>query len=262
MAQRQTAPFGSWKSPISSDLIVKESVGLGQLALDGQDIYWVEARPSEGGRNALVKHTPDGQFLDLTPPPFSVRTRVHEYGGGAFIVAEGVVYFSNFQDQRLYCQRPGSPPEPITPESIDQEAEYRYADGIIDISRSRLICVREDHSDVSSEPRNTLVGIDCRGEKEQAILVSGNDFYSSPRLNPTGDVLAWLTWNHPNMPWDGTELWIAEISEDGLLANHHQVAGGEHESITEPRWSPDGVLHFVSDRTGWWNLYRWNQGQV
>ncbi|MFB3119593.1 MAG: S9 family peptidase, partial [Stenotrophomonas maltophilia] len=123
MAKRQTAPFGSWNSPISSDLIVGESVGLGQLALDGADIYWVETRPSEEGRHVLVKRTPDGQFHDLTPRPFSVRTRVHEYGGGAFIVGDGVVYFSNFLDQRLYCQRPGKPPEPITSMPIDGKGE-------------------------------------------------------------------------------------------------------------------------------------------
>jgi len=273
MAKRQTAPFGSWKSPISSDLIVGESVGLGQLALDGADIYWVETRPSEEGRQVLVKRTPDGQFHDLTPRPFSVRTRVHEYGGGAFIVADGVVYFSNFLDQRLYCQRPGTPPEPITPMPINGEGEYRYADGVIDQRRNRIICVREEHSpapsDVTSDatsgsnlgPVNTLVGIDCRGQREQVLLVFGNDFYSSPRLNPQGTMLAWLTWNHPNMPWDGTELWVSEIAEDGSLVNLHRVAGGEHESIVEPRWSPDGVLHFVSDQTGWWNLYRWHQGQ-
>ena len=274
MAKRQTAPFGSWKSPISSDLIVGESVGLGQLALDGGDIYWVETRPSDGGRQVLVKRTPDGQFHDLTPRPFSVRTRVHEYGGGAFIVDHGVVYFSNFLDQRLYCQRPGKPPEPITPIAINGEGDYRYADGVVDQRRNRIICVREDYSpapsnvlsdstsDFISGPINTLVGIDCRGQRVQEVLVAGNDFYSSPRLNPQGTMLAWLTWNHPNMPWDGTELWVSEIAQDGSLANLYRVAGGENESIVEPRWSPDGVLHFVSDQTSWWNLYRWYQGQI
>ena len=268
MSQRQRLPFGSWKSPISSDLIVEESVGLGQLALDGADIYWVETRPSEEGRQVLVKRTPDGQFHDLTPRPFSVRTRVHEYGGGAFTVADGAVYFSNFLDQRLYCQRRGEPPEPIAPITSDRGGQYRYADGVVDQRRNRIICVREDHSpapfgvppDSTSGPVNTLVGIDCRGRREQELLAAGNDFYSSPRLNPQGTMLAWLTWNHPNMPWDGTELWVSDIAEDGSLANFQRVAGGEHESIVEPRWSPDGVLHFVSDQSGWWNLYRWHQG--
>ena len=263
MTKRQTAPFGSWKSPISSDLIVGESVGLEQLALDGADIYWVETRPSEEGRQVLVKRTPDGLIHDLTPRPFSVRTRVHEYGRGAFIVADGVVYFSNFLDQRLYCQRPGMPPEPITPVTTKEEGEYRYADAVVDQRRNRIICVREDHSPAPSSstlgPVNTLVGIDCRGQREQELLVSGNDFYSSPRLNPQGTLLAWLTWNQPNMPWDGTELWVSGIAEDGSLANPQRVAGGEHESIVEPRWSPGGVLHFVSDQSGWWNLYRLNQ---
>ena len=262
MVQRQTAPFGSWKSPIRSELIVRDSVGLGQLALDGEDIYWVEARPLEEGRHVLVKRTPDGQFHDQTPQPFSVRSRVHEYGGGAYVVADGTIYFSNFADQRLYRQGPGGSPEPIT-----EKGDFRYADGVVDHGRNRIICVWEDHSSASSEPTNTLVEVDChieyfRGQKEQQILVSGNDFYASPRLNPQGTLLAWLTWNHPNMPWDGTELWVGEIAETGSLVKLQRVAGGREESIVESRWSPDGVLHFVSDRTGWWNLYRWRQDQI
>ena len=251
MANRQVAPYGSWKSSITSDLIVASTVGLGEIALDGDDIYWIEMRPAEGGRNVVVRRRPDGRTEDLTPPQFNARTRVHEYGGGAFLVADGTVYFSHFGDHRLYRQLPGAPPEPLTP-----PGRWRYADGIVDRQRGGLICVREDHTDPSREAVNTLVRIDVTRPSEGRVLVSGNDFYSNPRLSPDGSRLAWLTWCHPNMPWDGTELWVAELREDGALARAERVAGGERESIFQPEWSPDGILHFVSDRTGWWNLYR------
>ena len=254
---KQVAPYGSWKSPITSDLIVSETIGLGQIALDGEDIYWSEMRPAEGGRYVVVRRTPDGQTTDVTPSPFNARTRVHEYGGGAFAVADGTVYFSNFVDQRLYRQDPGAQPRPITP-----EADLRYADGVVDRRRGRMICVREDHTVAGREAVNTLVSLDLAGDQEARVLVSGNDFYSSPRLSPDGSRLAWLTWNHPNMPWDGTELWVARLQADGDLGRAERVAGGDDESIFQPEWSPDGVLYFVSDRTGWWNIHRWRDGQV
>lgn len=251
MTEPQVAPYGCWKSPITSDLIVSETIGLGPVVLDGKDIYWVEMRPGEGGRNVIVRRTPDGQTSDITPSPFNARTRVHEYGGGGFFVADGTVYFSNFADQRLYRKAPNSEPQPLTP-----AADLRYADGIIDRQRDRLICVREDHTG-AKEAVNTLVSIGLEGGEDVQVLVSGNDFYSSPRLNPQGNQLCWLTWNHPNMPWDGTELWVAEVKADGSLGRPERVAGGVDESIFQPEWSPDGILHFVSDRSGWWNLYRW-----
>ena len=254
----KVAPYGSWKSPITSDLIVSETIGPGQIALDGEDVYWVEMRPAEGGRYVVVRQSPEGQTADVTPPAFSVQTRVHEYGGGAFLVADGTVYFSNFTDQRLYRQDPASEPQPITP-----EADLRYADGIIDRHRRRMVCVREDHTNAEREAVNTLVSLDLHGDDDGCqVLVSGNDFYSSPRLSPDGSRLAWLTWNHPNMPWDGTELWVGEIREDGSLGHTQQVAGGVDESIFQPEWSPDGTLYFVSDRTGWWNLFRWRDERV
>ena len=254
----KVAPYGSWKSPITSDLIVSETIGPGQIALDGEDVYWVEMRPAEGGRYVVVRQSPEGQTADVTPPAFSVQTRVHEYGGGAFLVADGTVYFSNFTDQRLYRQDPASEPQPITP-----EADLRYADGIIDRHRKRMVCVREDHTNAEREAVNTLVSLDLHGDDDGCqVLVSGNDFYSSPRLSPDGSRLAWLTWNHPNMPWDGTELWVGEIREDGSLGHTQQVAGGVDESIFQPEWSPDGTLYFVSDRTGWWNLFRWRDERV
>ena len=254
MAKPQSAPFGSWKSPLTSDLIVSESVKLGQLHIDGHDLYWVEGRPTEGGRSVIVKQSPNTPMTDLTPSPFHVRTCVHEYGGGAYDVSQGVLYFSNYVDQRLYRQsQQDSIPIPIT-----SEGPYRYADYRTDLTRNRLISIREDHSDSSNEPTNTIVSIPINPESPHAqehILVAGNDFYASPRISPNGRQLAWLAWNHPNMPWDGTELWIADIQIDGSLCCATRVAGGTKESIFQPEWSPSGVLHFVSDRTGWWNLY-------
>ena len=251
-----TAPYGSWRSPITTDLIVSGSIGLGQLAVDGEDIYWVEMRSSEGGRMVVVKRTPDGCINDITPDPFSARTRVHEYGGGAFLVHQGVVYFSNFVDQRMYRQDPGGQPSPITP-----EADLRYADGCFDAARNRIICVREDHTS-DGEPVNVIVAVDAQGRAEQRILYQGSDFCSTPRVSPDGSTLTWLTWDHPNMPWDGTELRVARFDGQGNLEEPQTVAGGKDESIFQPEWSPDGVLHFVSDRGGWWNLWRWENGQA
>ncbi|MBD2101389.1 S9 family peptidase [Leptolyngbya sp. FACHB-261] len=264
MAEPKVSPYGTWKSPITSDLIVAGTIGLGQVALDGDDTYWTESRPTEAGRNVLVRRTPDdqinsqtdGQISDVTPAPFNVRTRVHEYGGGAFTVAQGMVYFSNFADQRLYRQEPGGSPQPITP-----EAAFRYANAVVDAAGQRLICVREDHSQGGHEPINTLVSVDLNSGDQQ-VLVSGNDFYASPCLSPDGSRLAWITWHHPNLPWDGTELWVGSFQADGSLGQLEQVAGGLEESIFQPEWSPDGVLYFVSDRTDWWNLYRWQNGKL
>ncbi|MDE2940289.1 MAG: prolyl oligopeptidase family serine peptidase [Chloroflexota bacterium] len=251
-----TAPYGSWKSPITSKSIVAEAVGFGGIALDGDDIYWLESRPSEGGRRVIVRRTPDGHTADVTPRPFNVRTRVHEYGEGDFTVDDGVIYFTNFDDQRLYRQEVGGEPEPLTPEA-DPAGGLRYADFIVDSARSRLICVHEDHTAGGHEPVNTLAAVSL-ANGALISLVSGSDFYAAPRLSPDGSQLAWLSWNHPNMPWDGVELWVAPVSADGSLGTAALVAGGQDESILQPEWSPDGRLYFVSDRTNWWNLYRRN----
>jgi dipeptidyl aminopeptidase/acylaminoacyl peptidase len=246
------APYGSWKSPITSDLIVEGSVGLSQPVFDGDDIYWLELRPKEGGRNVIVKRNAAGVCVDITPPAFNARTRVHEYGGGDYLVSNGTVYFSNFSDQRLYRQTGPGEPEPLT-----GAADVRYADGWLDHTRGRLICVREDHRNEGTEAVNSIVAVDLQpGDGFGSVLVEGNDFYSSPRLSPDGTQLAWLTWNHPNMPWDGCELWVGEFGEDGRLTSMRWVAGGAAESIFQPEWSPDGVLYFASDKSGWWNLER------
>src|SRR4051812_20361022 len=156
MAETRLVPYGSWKSPITSDLIVKGSIGVGQVALDGEDLYWSEMRPSEGGRSCIVRRTPDGTTRDMTPRAFNARTRVHEYGGGDYSVSNDTIYFSNFADQRLYRQAGGSEPEPLTPET-----EMRYAESVIDGRRGRLICVREDHTG-GGEAVNTLVSINLK----------------------------------------------------------------------------------------------------
>lgn len=257
MSDLQTAPYGSWKTPITSDLIVAGTIGLVQVALDGDDIYWIEARPQEKGRNVIVRRTPDGALTDVTPAPFNARTRVHEYGGGSFLVHRGEVFFSHFADQRLYRQAGQQVPQALT-----AEAELRYADAIYDPTRQRLIGVREDHTVAGQEAANTIVSIALTGEPgAQQVLTGGHSFYASPRLSPDGTQLAWICWGHPRMPWDGTELWVADVQADGSLGQQQLIAGGAEESVFQPEWSPDGVLHFVSDRTGWWNLYRWQSGQ-
>jgi dipeptidyl aminopeptidase/acylaminoacyl peptidase len=260
MSGTKTAPYGSWKSPITSALIVKDAINIerpAQVALDGKDVYWVETRPTENGRTVIVKWSPDGVGVDVTPPMFNARTRVHEYGGGAFTVEDGTVYFSNYVDQRLYRQDVGDMPQPITP-----EADLRYADGVIDRHRRRIICVCEDHTKEGHEATNSLVGIRLDGVASSQPLVSGNDFYASPRISPDGSQLVWFTWNHPNMPWDSSELWVGDIAEAGSVDHEQRIAGGANESICQPKWAPDGTLYFISDRTGWWNLYRWKNGRV
>ncbi len=249
------APYGSWKSPITSDLIVSGTIGLSHPTLEGDDIYWIESRPSEGGRNVIVRMSPDGTMSDFTPGPFNVRTRVHEYGGGAYWVSGGTVYFCNFSDQRVYRQEPGAEPHPVTP-----NVEIRYADGVVDGARGRMVCIREDHTG-GGDPGNTVAALPLNGGDAGTVLVSGSDFSASPRVSPDGSHLAWLSWDHPNMPWDGTELWVAEIKQDGSLDGSVLVAGGLEESVFQPEWSPDGALYFTSDRTGWFNIYRW-RGQV
>ncbi len=243
------APYGSWKSPITSDRIVAESVRLGGVSVSGGNIYWLEGRPQEKGRYALVRQSPDGDRQDLTPEPFNVRTRAHEYGGGSYLVADGSIWFANNADQRLYSLDTGGDPKPLT-----AEGPWRYADMALDKSRNRLLAVREDHG-VEGEPANSIVAVSLPDGSQQ-VLADGADFYSDPRVSPDSQTISWLEWRHPNMPWDATELWTADVGPDGALVRPQQVAGGVEESVFQPAWSPDGRLYFASDRSGWWNLYR------
>jgi dipeptidyl aminopeptidase/acylaminoacyl peptidase len=248
------APYGSWASPITSELISSGAVRLGSVSRAGDDVYWLESRPTEGGRYALVRRGADGSIQDVTPPGSNVRTRVHEYGGAAYLVAGPTVFYCNFADQRLYRLARGAAPVAITP-APEVPAALRYADPQLAPDRRTLICIRERHA-ADGEVINELVALPADGSGEARRIAGGHDFYAYPRISPDGRSLVWTQWDHPSMPWDGTELWIAELAPDGTLSGSRKLAGGPRESIFQPAWSPDGVLHFVSDRTGWWNLYR------
>ncbi len=248
-------PHGSWPSPIAIDDLVGGVVALGEPWIDGDDVYWLEGRPTEAGRSVLVRRLADGLTEDVTPPPFSVRTRVHEYGGGSYTVAGGTIVFSNLDDGRLYRLDPGDDiPQPITPEGA-----FRYADMRFDRTRRRFLAIREDHTG-DGQPVAAIVDVPLDGEREPQILHSGPDFLAAPRLSPNGATLAWLEWDHPDMPWDATRLRTATVETDGSLGASDLAAGGPDESVVQPEWAPDGILHFVSDRTGWWNLYRLVEG--
>jgi dipeptidyl aminopeptidase/acylaminoacyl peptidase len=233
---------------------------IGDLRLAQGDLYWTEMRPWEGGRTVIVRRDAQGNSIDLTPVGFNVRSRVHEYGGGAFLVFGHSVIFSNYSDQRLYRQNGDGAPFPITPEP-EFPCSTRFADGVTFPDGRTMICVRETHAE-SGEVTNDLAVVSLEGETAPQTLVRGHDFYSFPRLSPDGRRLAWTCWNHPQMPWDGTELWIADISNNGSLSDARIIAGGSEESVFQPEWGASGGLYFVSDRTGWWNLYAWQEGTV
>jgi dipeptidyl aminopeptidase/acylaminoacyl peptidase len=250
---RTVAPYGSWRSPIALDRLAEGSGVPSELTLDGDTPYWLRLRPEEGGRYALY-HWQEGSVTEVLPSQFNVRTRVHEYGGGSYLANKGTVFFSNFADQRVYRQEPGGTPTPITKEGV------RYSDYVFDAGRKRLIAVAEDHTASGRLPTNIIASIGLDGSPGQT-LVSGNDFYSNPRVDPSGLRVCWLTWNFPNMPWDGSELWTGRIDGDGSIGERKLIAGGKTESIFQPEWSPDGILYFVSDRSGWWNIYRLVDGK-
>jgi len=253
VSAQKAAPYGSWASPITVDLLLKGNVHFRNQMVrwDGDDLYWSELRPSEAGRIVVCRRAADGAISDVTPPGFNARSRVHEYGGGHFAVEGGTVWFTNFADQRLYRQDGGGTPRALTP-----AVDVRHADILVDGRRCLVYAVREDHTTGASEAVNSIVALDSTGERESFTVAAGNDFYSSPKLSPDGGRLAWTTWNHPNMPWDGSELWVGELDRDGHLTASRKIAGGDSESVLQPEWSPAGELYFVSDRSDWWNLYR------
>jgi dipeptidyl aminopeptidase/acylaminoacyl peptidase len=263
MSEPTVAPYGTWASPFTPELLSTGTTPVGSVMVSGSDVYWLEGRPTEGGRYVLVRRREGEEPRVLTPEGFNVRTRVHEYGGGAAFVHGSTVFFSNFSDQRLYRQDEGAEPVPVTPEP-EVPAVQRYADGRVTPDGRFVICVRESHpsgelGDSAEHVTNDIVVIPADGSAPPRTLVSGADFYSFPRLDPSGERLVWTSWNHPNMPWDGTELWEApvETASDGPhLGEARRVAGGPKESVFQPEWAPDGTLHFVSERSGWWNLYR------
>ena len=262
MLTPKTAAYGSWKSPITSDLVVAQSVTLYEAQFDGEDTYWLERRPQESGRLVVVRaNATDGHATDVTPKPFNARSRVHEYGGASWTVADGDVYFSNFADGRLYRQIDNSShPVPLTLAPVVPERQWRFADGVIDSLRRRWIGVREDHTS-DGEPINTIVAVDLHqpGRDAGRVLVGRHDFFAAPRLSPDGSWLTWLTWDHPNMPWNGTTLWLSKLDDAGNITEPLVLAGDAAESVFQPEWSPDGrAMLFVSDRSGWWNLYRFD----
>jgi dipeptidyl aminopeptidase/acylaminoacyl peptidase len=258
---KTVAPYGSWRSPISADALVADRVRLSSVAVDGDDVYWVEGRPSEGGRQVLVRRR-DGVVEDMSAPGDNVRTLVHEYGGRSYAVRDGVVVWSSFADQRL---RVIGHEEPITPEP-PLPRSVRYADHELSPDGRWVLCVRERHEVAgASEAVNDLVAVAVDGSGSVNLLADGHDFFSSPRLSPDGRRLAWLSWDHPNMPWDGTELWVADVVLDADVVDvgrPRRLAGGPDESVSEPRWSPSGVLHWASDASGWWNLYAEDAGHL
>ncbi len=243
------AAYGSWESPIAAEELARNETRFTQVGLDGDTVYWVESHPTEGGRNALMALSSDGSIREKSSPDMNVRTRVHEYGGGACVLDHGVIAYVNYGDQVLYLVD-SDEFRPLTTEGM------RYADGIVDASRKRIICVREDHTG-DGEAVNTIVSVqlDTRGPGE--VLVSGHDFYTTPRLSPDGHSLSWVAYNHPQMPWTRSQLWIADVLDDGTLSDTRCLVDGD-ESVFQPSWSPDNQLYFVSDRSGWWNLYRWD----
>ena len=250
------APYGAWPSPITARLVAQAQVGFQEVHVGTDAVWWIESRPAEAGRCVILRRDAR-ETVAITPAPFSARTRVHEYGGGAMTVADGSVYFAHFPDQRLYRIDPGGAPVPITP-----AGPQRYADFSLDAARERLIAVQEDHTPPAGEPVNAIVAIDVAGNSGPRTLVAGHAFFAAPRLSPDGTRLAWLAWDYPQMPWDGTELWVATITGNGGLENRRQVAGGPGESIDQPAWAPDGTLTFLSDRSGWWNLYEERDGAI
>jgi dipeptidyl aminopeptidase/acylaminoacyl peptidase len=263
-AKKRTLPYGTWPSPITPELAARASRRTGLLQAGGGRIYWSESRPEEQGRQVIVGAGPDGRREDILPPPFSARSRVHEYGGGEFMVAGETVYFVNDKDQQIYVLSPGGQPRKLT-----DAPGTRFADLILDDARDRLIGVAETHAQggragAHSPPANTLVAIALGGGQRGRVteLATGRDFYASPRVSPDGTELAFLAWNLPDMPWDSASLLLARIRDDGDLGRPRRIAGGNGSATVQPEWGPDGNLYFAWDETGWGCLYRWDGQRV
>ncbi len=246
----QTKPFGTWPSPITADLVASAFVSFGELQSDGEDLYFLESRPSERGRTALMLWRSAEECFEVTNDGFDVRTMVHEYGGGAYAVANGIAFFVNKSNQDIYQVDPAHGPtiKQITNSGLGE----RFADLVID-SANNLICVRELHHE-ETEPTNDLVHIDSISG-EVSVLHHRHDFYASPRISPNGNQIVFLAWDHPNMPWDGTQLYLGSFKSSGELENTTIVAGGNEESIVQPIWLSNGRFAYVSDESGFWNIF-------
>ena len=254
------APFGAWASPFKIERLTDRVVFLTEARGRDGVRWWLEGRPDEAGRQVLIRRETDGTQVRLTPEGFNARSRVHEYGGAASLISGDLVVVSDFATGRLNRVVAPERVEPLTPERA-----WRYSDVIHDETRNRLIAVREDHEDATvashGEWNNDVVAIDL-ATGDVSVLVQGADFYASPRLSPDGSQLVWLEWYHPNMPWDGTELQLAAVAVDGSLGEPRLVAGSRRDWISQPRWSPDGVLHFAAEPQGWMNLFREVDGSI
>ena len=274
-----STPYGEWPSPVAPEDVAADVRGFAFVTTDGDHVYWLERRPSEGGRGVVCRvplEDPDVGPTEVTPEELDVRTLVHQYGGGDALVEDGTLLAANMDDQRLYrlpadgsAVEGDAEPVPVTPEPPEPMG-YRYADMRASPDGETVYAVRERHvgPDTDEEPRNELVRLPLFPESadgaadapEPVVVAEGHDFYAAPRPGPGGDRIAYLRWDHPNMPWDGTELVVGAVDETGDLHDGRVVAGGSDESVVSPKWSPDGVLHAVADRTGWWNIYRFQSG--
>ena len=254
-------PYGSWRTPVTSAVVVESAVGLSDVRVDGDDVIWAESRPAEGGRTQLVRRRADGVRLDLLPEGQSARTAVHEYGGGAWWAHDGVVWFAAWDDQRLYrLDAEAGSAAPITPSPQTPRGD-RYGDGDLSPDGRWIACVREHHpagGRGAVDVRNELVRLAAHEESIPEVLVTGPDFVANPRWSPAGDRLCWIEWDHPHMPWDATRLVVRDLAGGADTV----VAGGAAEACQGASWQADGSLVFISDRTGWWNLYRWSGGTV
>lgn len=263
-----TAPYGSWPSPITAQDVAVSDVGLTGLQVQagrgGPTVWWSEIRPAEAGRETVLRVGRDGHVEEMLPSAWSAQSRVHEYGGGAWTPIGQELIFVRATDQRLYrTSGAGVDPESLVPPApVGQEV--RYADLSTDPNGTTVFCVRERHS--RGKVYRDLAAVELTasrsGEPVARSLHTGADFYSSPRSSPDGKQLVWLSWDHPQMPWDGTQLWVADRDPDGAVRAARLLAGGPGESVFQPEWGADGRLYFVSDRTGWWNLYRLASGAV
>lgn len=257
---KQIAAYGSWASPISAETLSSANVGLSEIHVKDGALYWLESRPQEKGRTTIIQQSADGQRKELLPPPFNARSRVNEYGGGSYCILDGRACFVNFEDQRIHSvdiHGAGAAPQPIT-----ADGPWRYGNLLPDPTRNRLIAVCEDHQDENQEEETFIASVEIGDEEKPKKLLSGRDFYASPALSPDGKYMAWLCWDHPNMPWDGCECWLGEFDAQGNIINARLVAGGVDESIFQPQWSPDGSLYLISDRSNWWNIYRLGDNEL
>ena len=260
------APYGSWSSPITAEMLISGGKRrLNEIKVDGDDIYWLDARPAEGGRIVIMRQSScdgsnESRVEDITPAPLNVRNAVHEYGGGSYAVRDGTAYFTNWADQRIYVQHEIGNAQPLTAEPPIPRG-IRYADLTITANGKFLLCVRETHTDDGNEATNEIVAIDT-DTGDQTVIATGRDFYCAPRVCPYHDGIAWTEWDHPNMPWDGNSLVSGSFNQDdATVSTTAAIAGGDDESIVQPTWSPNGLLHFATDRTGWWNIHAWKDGE-